>query len=73
MKIVYDELMAKTLYEQAQAIRAKLPKNYAEVARLSGLDPSWVSRFARGETQNPGVSTIDKLVSGINLYRKVKR
>jgi transcriptional regulator with XRE-family HTH domain len=63
--------MTKTFYMRAQEIRAKIPKGrFTEVAELSGLDPSWVSRFARGKTQNPGVSTMDKLVEGLRLYRK---
>lgn len=67
----------KTLEQQSDELRALLPPaqdcQYAEIGRLAGLHPTWVSLFARGKVPNPGVVTLDKLTDGIKQWRRAKK
>lgn len=66
----------KTLEQQSKELKALLPPResgqYAEIARMAGLHPTWVSLFSRGKVSNPGVVTLDKLQAGLSAWRKKK-
>lgn len=67
----------KTLQQQSNELRALLPApetgQYAEIGRMAGLHPTWVSLFARGKVPNPGVVTLDKLQGGLKEWKRKTR
>jgi len=40
--------------------------SWAELARQSGVSYSWLSKFARGLIENPGLRTLERLSSAMN-------
>lgn len=59
----HTPFMAKTLDQQANEIRARIPvkKGLKPLATHSGLSTRWISYFRDGLVPNPGVRTLDAL------------
>lgn len=54
-----------TLAERLQRTLDARGCSIAEAARLAGMERQQVWRIVRGETPNPGILTVERLVSAI--------
>ena len=46
---------------------------HVEISQESGIERSWVSRFARGEIANPGIQHFDALRATMTRLSRRKR
>lgn len=59
---------ANTLFQETVVRLQKHEGQYAEIARLSGLSYSQLTKVAQGHADNPTVGTLQKVIEALNAF-----
>lgn len=62
---------ANTLFENTVARLQKHEGNYAEIARISGLSYSQLTKLAQGHAGNPTIASLQKVIEALDAYEGV--
>lgn len=62
---------ANTLLENTVARLQKHEGSYAEIARISGLSYSQLTKVAQGHADNPTVATLQKVIEALDAFEGV--
>lgn len=57
--------------DKVEQVRERLKQHkgsYPRIATESGVSKIWISRFTRGDFDNPGVRTLDKIEAWLDAH-----